>query len=230
MLRDIARIAASAIIESKRRMKKMTNRDKINALSNIELAGFFGKNGMKCSLCVYRRKRCFDKNCAEGIKAWLDAPSNKSSRKRLAVKPENPPAIKDDLAKVVAGDLAEMFEDMITKKHKTVPRQKPDADSKKDIESLKELFKGAVIMNPIDWEILDIPALGAKTYMVVFNDVNELVILENKFMVSDIELWMLAQGRLFTDRWSAEMYLKKCTGVVSAMKAQLQVLTKEDSL
>ena len=120
--------------------------------------------------------------------------------------------------------------DECSKKHKTVPRQKPDADSKEDIESLKELFKGAVIMNPIDWEILDIPALGAKTYMVVFNDVNELVILENKFMVSDIELWMLAQGRLFTDRWSAEMYLKKCTGVVRAMKAQLQVLTKEDSL
>ena len=66
--------------------------------------------------------------------------------------------------------------------------------------------------------------------MVVFNDVNELVILENKFMVSDIELWMLAQGRLFTDRWSAEMYLKKCKGVISAIKAQLQVLTKEDSL
>ena len=44
MLRDIARIAASAIIESKRRMKKMTNRDKINALSNIELAEFLGKD------------------------------------------------------------------------------------------------------------------------------------------------------------------------------------------
>ena len=72
----------------------MTNRDKINALTNIELAGFLGKDGMKCSLCVYRHKRCFDKNCAEGIKAWLDAPSNKSSRKRLAVKPENPPADK----------------------------------------------------------------------------------------------------------------------------------------
>ena len=200
----------------------MTNRDKINALTNIELAGFLGKDGMKCSLCVYRRKSCFDKSCADGIKAWLDAP--------CADEPENPPAIKDDFAKVVAGDLAEMFEDMITKKHKTVPRQKPDADSKEDIESLKELFKGAVIMNPIDWEILDIPAFGAKTYMVVFNDVNELVILENKFMVSDIELWMLAQGRLFTDRWSAEMYLKKCAGVVSAMKAQLQVLTKEDRL
>lgn len=200
----------------------MTNRDKINALSNVELAGFLGNDGMKCSLCVYRRKRCFDKSCAEGIKAWLDAP--------CADEPENPPATKDDLAKGIAKDVVDMIESMLTKKHKTVPRQKPGAGNKEDIESLKELFKGAEIMNPIDWEILDVPALGAKTYMVVFNDVNELVILENKFMVSDIELWMLAQGRLFTDRWSAEMYLKKCKGVISAIKAQLQVLTKEDSL
>ena len=56
-----------------------------------------------------------------------------------------------------------------------------------------------------------------------------LVGFRNK-KIQSIELWMLAQGRLFTDRWSAEMYLKKCTGVVSAIKAQLQVLTKEDSL
>ncbi len=40
----------------------MTNRDKINALTNIELAGFLGKDRMKCSLCVYRRKSCFDKS------------------------------------------------------------------------------------------------------------------------------------------------------------------------
>lgn len=202
----------------------MTNRDKFNKISNAELASLLiwtsAKN--RCKFCCYEKGDCYGKDCAHGIEMWLNAPCSDE--------PENPPAIKDDLAKVVAGDLAEMFEDMITKKHKTVPRQKPDADSKEDIESLKELFKGAEIMNPIDWEILDIPALGAKTYMVVFNDVNELVIFENKFMVSDIELWMLAQGRLFTDRWSAEMYLKKCTGVVSAMKAQLQVLTKEDSL
>ena len=70
----------------------MTNRDKINALSNIELAGYLGCDGPNCSLCIYRGKGCRDKSCAFGIKAWLDAPSNKSSRKRLAVKPENPPA------------------------------------------------------------------------------------------------------------------------------------------
>ena len=79
----------------------MTNRDKINALSNIELAGFLGRDGTNCSLCIYRGKGCRDKSCAFGIKAWLDAPSNKSSRKRLAVKPENPPADKHvDLHKV----------------------------------------------------------------------------------------------------------------------------------
>lgn len=196
----------------------MTNMEKIKAMSNAELAVFLAKD----EWCVGCRRTCGTYDCSAWINEWLDAP--------CADEPENPPSTKDDLAKVIAGDLAEMFEDMLTKKHKTVPRQKPDADSKEDIESLKELFKGAEIMNPIDWEILDIPALGAKTYMVVFNDVNELVILENKFMVSDIELWMLAQGRLFTDCWSAEMYLKKCKGVISAIKAQLQVLTKEDSL
>ena len=33
----------------------MTNRDKINALSNIELAGFLGRDiGTNCSLCIQR--------------------------------------------------------------------------------------------------------------------------------------------------------------------------------
>lgn len=178
--------------------------------------------GRMCEYCIHNGKNCGKKSCTDGIKAWFNTP--------CADEPKNPPAIKDDFAKGIAKDVVDMLESMLTKKHKTVPRQKPGAGNKEDIESLKELFKGAEIMNPIDWEILDVPALGAKTYMVVFNDVNELVILENKFMVSDIELWMLAQGRLFTDRWSAEMYLKKCKGVISAIKAQLQVLTKEDSL
>lgn len=92
----------------------MKNRDKINALSNVELAGFLGNDGMKCSLCIYSGKNCRNKSCAFGIKAWLDAPSNKSSRKRLAVKPENPPTdnksqgdippeVKADLKKIAEG-------------------------------------------------------------------------------------------------------------------------------
>ena len=52
----------------------MTNRDKINALSNIELAGFLGRDGTNCSLCIYRGKGCRDKSCAFGIKAWLGTP------------------------------------------------------------------------------------------------------------------------------------------------------------
>ena len=52
----------------------MTNRDKINAMSNIELAGFLGRDAANCSLCIYRGKDCRDKSCAFGIKAWLDAP------------------------------------------------------------------------------------------------------------------------------------------------------------
>lgn len=62
----------------------MTNRDKINALSNIELAGFLGRDGTNCSLCIYRGKGCRDKSCALAIKDWLDAP--------CADEPENPPA------------------------------------------------------------------------------------------------------------------------------------------
>ena len=61
----------------------MTNRDKINALSNIELAGFLGRNGTNCSLCIYRGKGCRDKSCAFGIKSWLGTPCE-----------ENPPADK----------------------------------------------------------------------------------------------------------------------------------------
>lgn len=62
----------------------MTNRDKINALSNIELAGYLGCDGPNCSLCIYSGKNCRDKSCTFGIKAWLDAP--------CANEPENPPA------------------------------------------------------------------------------------------------------------------------------------------
>lgn len=54
----------------------MTNRDKINALSNIELAGFLGRDGTNCSLCIYRGKGCRDKSCAFGIKAWLEMESD----------------------------------------------------------------------------------------------------------------------------------------------------------
>ena len=61
----------------------MTNRDKINALSNIELAGFLGRDGTNCSLCIYRGKGCRDKSCAFGIKSWLGTPCE-----------ENPPADK----------------------------------------------------------------------------------------------------------------------------------------
>lgn len=59
----------------------MTNRDKINALSNIELAGYLGCDGPNCSLCIYSGKNCRDKSCTFGIKAWLGTPCE-----------ENPPA------------------------------------------------------------------------------------------------------------------------------------------
>ena len=73
----------------------MTNRDKINALSNIELAGFLGRDGTNCSICIYRGKGCRYKSCAFGIKGWLDAPCGDE--------PENPPA--DNKAKKLSVEL-----------------------------------------------------------------------------------------------------------------------------
>ncbi len=76
----------------------MTNRDKINALSNIELAGFLGRDGTNCSLCIYRGKGCRDKSCAFGIKAWLGTPCE-----------ENPPADKHvDLQRVSVRKIKEL--------------------------------------------------------------------------------------------------------------------------
>ena len=80
MLRDIARIAASAIIESKRRMKKMTNRDKINGMSNARLADMLSRvdmaDNIRCKFCILRAENCIlsGLSCFDGIKAWLDAP------------------------------------------------------------------------------------------------------------------------------------------------------------
>lgn len=66
----------------------MTNRDKINALSNIELAGFLSRDGANCSLCIYRGKVCKDKSCAFGIKAWLGTPCEENPPAENAAEPQ----------------------------------------------------------------------------------------------------------------------------------------------
>ena len=70
----------------------MTNRNKIDEMSNEELAIILGHKNNNCMYCSYDANDCFGKDCVDGIKKWLDAPSNKASRKRVAVKSENPPA------------------------------------------------------------------------------------------------------------------------------------------
>ena len=60
----------------------MKNRDKINALSNIELAGFLGRDGANCSLCIYSGKNCKDKSCTFGIKAWLEMECDENDKRR----------------------------------------------------------------------------------------------------------------------------------------------------
>ena len=64
----------------------MTNRDKINKISNSGLADLLGRTfGIgKCDFCCYEKEGCSGKSCFDAIEMWLSAP--------CANKPENPPA------------------------------------------------------------------------------------------------------------------------------------------
>ena len=58
----------------------MTNRDKINGMSNDRLANILCRldnaYNIRCKFCSYWGKDCFltGYSCFDGIKAWLDAP------------------------------------------------------------------------------------------------------------------------------------------------------------
>ena len=56
----------------------MTNRDKINGLSNAMLADILCRvdstYNIICKFCIHRGEDCLGKSCFDGIKAWLDAP------------------------------------------------------------------------------------------------------------------------------------------------------------
>ena len=60
------------------RGKYMTNRDKINAMSNAMLADILCRvdstYNIICKFCIHRGEDCLGKSCFDGIKAWLDAP------------------------------------------------------------------------------------------------------------------------------------------------------------
>lgn len=73
----------------------MTNRDKINKISNSELADILGRTfGIgKCDFCCYEKEGCSGKSCFDAIEMWLSSPCTNE--------PENPPADKHvDLQKV----------------------------------------------------------------------------------------------------------------------------------
>ena len=62
------------------RSKYMTNRDKINAMSNAMLADILSRvdmaDNIRCKFCILRAENCIlsGLSCFDGIKAWLDAP------------------------------------------------------------------------------------------------------------------------------------------------------------
>ena len=117
----------------------------------------------------------------------------------------------------ILGDLMKI-EDELDKcsknhKHKTVPRKKPE-----------NRFDRNPIFRPGEWAgLMDRPAVG-DTIFVVCLDEDGYDIIETKFTGCDMELLMLAQGRLFFDREEAEMYMFHCKAIVAAMRAQLPEL------
>ena len=108
--------------------------------------------------------------------------------------------------------------DECSKKHKTVPRKKPE-----------NRFDRKPIFRPGEWSsLMDRPTVGDTIFTIYVpqneKDGDEYDILENEFSGSNMQLLMLAEGRLFFDREEAEMYMSHCKAVVAAMRAQLPEL------
>ena len=119
----------------------------------------------------------------------------------------------------ILGDLMKI-EDELDKcsknhKHKTAPRKKSESR-----------FDRKPIFRPGEWVgLMDRPAIGDATFALYVDPKNgEYDILESEFTGTDMELLMLAQGRLFFDREEAEMYMSHCKAIVAAMRAQLPEL------
>ena len=117
----------------------------------------------------------------------------------------------------ILGDLMEIENrlDKCSRKHKskTVPRKK-----------LESRFDRKPIFRPGKWAgLMDRPVAG-DTIFIVCLDEDGYDIVKSKFTGCDMELLMLAQGRLFFDREEAEMYMSHCKAIVAAMRAQLPEL------
>ena len=120
-------------------------------------------------------------------------------------------------------DFSELLEGAPIKGRKTVPRQTNVAsdEAKKPKSKLINMgLFGRVVHNPIDWRLMIIPAIGDKVYIVV-RGINGMMVVADNFCGSNMELLMLAQGRLFTDESEAEHYKQKCEAVIGAIVAQL---------
>ena len=123
-----------------------------------------------------------------------------------------------ELTDMVLKDLKDVEDklDECSRKHKTTPRKKPESR-----------FDRKPIFRPGEWVgLMDRPAIGDTTFTLYVDpkDRDEYDILENEFTGSDMELLMLAEGRLFFSREEAEMYMSHCKAIVAAMRAQLPEL------
>ena len=104
--------------------------------------------------------------------------------------------------------------DECSKKHKTAPRKKPE-----------NRFDRKPIFRPGEWsDMMDRPAIGDKVFIATMTIDDDIDVVELKFTGSNLELLMLAQGRLFFDREEAEMYIMHCKAIIAAMRAQLPEL------
>lgn len=77
-----------------------------------------------------------------------------------------------------------------------------------------------LIYNPLEWKIMPVPEIGKKVYMVV-PTTKGLIVVVDEFRGTELELLMLAQGRLFIYKSEAERYKQKCEAVIGAIVAQL---------
>ena len=132
-------------------------------------------------------------------------------------------------------DFSELLEGAPIKGRKTVPRQTNTPDgtnpsyqtnvASDETETEQEgddedWCPKELIYNPLEWKIMPVPEIGKKVYMVV-PTTNGLIVVVDKFHGTEMELLMLAQGRLFIYKSEAERYKQKCEAVIGAIVAQL---------
>ena len=142
----------------------------------------------------------------------------------------------NELARMIAEDLEEALK---VQRRKTVPRQTnvpngtnpscqtnvASGESERVKEALLDdeeyLPLGKPIYNPLEGRFMVTPEIGKKVYMVV-PTTKGLIVAADEFKGTNMELLILAQGRLFTDKREAEHYKQKCEAVIGAIVAQLK--------